>query len=939
MPQATRRPASVLLAALLVLGGPAAAVMATQSGQVPIAPSAATETSAASGAVHSAGRVDLRKRATSKTTPSKEQRDTSGAITAPAKVKATGPSVEHPSVATEVVTPPAPAFASIVARDAIDRGGWAGWTQPASDVLDASPIDPSIAVGPEHVLHSASRMLLATDRQGDNALELSWADFFGLPPATQNRDPRIVYDELHARWIATEMSWECLTPDTGHTGVGYLDFAISKGPDPTGIWDIYYIPWLDQAPTIPAVGTSTTMVSFVAQLGAIDAGCHVGSTNGWEAFAFDWSSLITPPASLPYIDSGLVNSQSLRPALQTPATSPNLYFLGTTQPSGGVGSGDATYLRVTGTVAAHTASFVTATNLTAGGVVANMGVSDQSFDQPGGSVGGLSFANSSVVWQAGRLISTLTQTCEKPVQLTPEQCFRVTELSTATTTPTLVQDFYIVPTDGGGDLIGNAYLGGAALSDDGTLHLVWNQSSGTAGDFIKSYAARQLPGDATNTIGTPELLAQGESAYDPYTGWGSYQAIASDPQIPTAVWQGAPVTAADGTWVTNVSRLQPDDGTTYVPIDPVRVLDSRIGIGLSGQFTAKSARSWQVAGVGGIPANAVGVTGNVTVTRQQAAGSVSITPTNTNSPSTSTLNFPVGDNRANNVAVALSPSGTLSAVFGGPSGKKTDLIFDVSGYFVADDSGATFTPITPVRVLNSRYGNGLSGAFARGVPRTLTLAGTHGIPAEATAITGNLTVTGQTAPGSLSVTQTPTASPSTSNLNFPKGDNRANGVYAPLDGSGALSIVYMAGVAGSTSHVILDVTGYFVPGTGGLRYFPLNPGRVMDTRAGVALTGLTGLFTSNAPRTLAVGGHWGVPAGAQAITGNLTVTGQTGAGSVAMTFSPTSSPTTSTLNFPVGDNRANGVAGPLNAGVVSFVYNGPATKKTNLILDISGYFQ
>jgi dolichol-phosphate mannosyltransferase len=41
---------------------------------------------------------------------------------------------------------------------------------------------------------------------------------------------------------------------------------------------------------------------------------------------------------------------------------------------------------------------------------------------------------------------------------------------------------------------------------------------------------------------------------------------------------------------------------------------------------------------------------------------------------------------------------------------------------------------------------------------------------------------------------------------------------------------------------------------------------------------LTGAFTANVARTLPAAGHWGVPAGAKAITANLTVVGQTAAG-------------------------------------------------------------
>ena len=58
----------------------------------------------------------------------------------------------------------------------------------------------------------------------------------------------------------------------------------------------------------------------------------------------------------------------------------------------------------------------------------------------------------------------------------------------------------------------------------------------------------------------------------------------------------------------------------------------------------------------------------------------------------------------------------------------------------------------------------------------------------------------------------------------------------------------------------------------------------MDTRAGVVLSGLSGPFGANTPRRLDVTGHWGVPSGAEAITGNLTVVNQTAAGYVSATL-------------------------------------------------------
>ena len=48
----------------------------------------------------------------------------------------------------------------------------------------------------------------------------------------------------------------------------------------------------------------------------------------------------------------------------------------------------------------------------------------------------------------------------------------------------------------------------------------------------------------------------------------------------------------------------------------------------------------------------------------------------------------------------------------------------------------------------------------------------------------------------------------TSVLNFPLGDVRANGVTLPLNASGRSWFVYKA-PSGRTTHLILDVSGYF----------------------------------------------------------------------------------------------------------------------------------
>jgi hypothetical protein len=382
-------------------------------------------------------------------------------------------------------------------------------------------------------------------------------------------------------------------------------------------------------------------------------------------------------------------------------------------------------------------------------------------------------------------------------------------------------------------------------------------------------------------------------------------------------------------------------GGTYHALTPTRILDTRDGTGgLSGPFRSHVARTFQVTGVGGVPAGATAVTGNLTVTQQSSLGYLAIGPVAQNNPTSSTLNFPVNDDRANAVTLALSGTGTLSVTYAAPtSGPTAQVIFDVTGYFTADSTGATYHPLSPTRILDTRDGTGgLSGPFGSHSARTFGVTGHGGVPAGATAVTGNLTVTGQTSLGYLAIGPIAQNNPTSSTLNFPLNDDRANGVTAALDGSGQLSITYAAPVLGPTAHVIFDVTGYFTADASGARFVPLVPGRILDSRDGSG--GLSGPFNSHVARTFGVTGHGGVPASATAVTGNLTVTGQTGLGFLFIGPVALNNPTTSTLNFPLSDDRANAVTVALGGGgALSVTYAGPTPGPTaHAIFDVTGYF-
>jgi hypothetical protein len=546
------------------------------------------------------------------------------------------------------------------------------------------------------------------------------------------------------------------------------------------------------------------------------------------------------------------------------------------------------------------------------------------------------------LWQSGKLSWATTYPCTPSGDSSTRDCVRVTQVTTpsATVEPAASQDFLI------GRNGFDSYLPGIGVSGDGTLEVVYSQSNTAGSNYPSSYQQYQRPTDGANHISPPVRLAVGTGTY-PGTEWGTYVGLGQDPQVASAVWQANAFSVGTNYWSTFVDQLGHTTGTTYTPITPTRIVDSRDGSGASGligKFISSAARTFQVAGLSPIPANALAVTGNVTVTRQNAAGYVAVTPTAQNNPPSSTLNFPLGDTRANNMTVPLSGTGTLSMTYKATAGKSTDLVFDVTGYFLPDNSSATYHPVTPTRLLNSVTGIGQPGGtparFLAGTHQTFTIDDGATIPVAATAITGNLTVTNQSKAGFLAITPDPTDAPPASNLNFPLGDNRANGFTTPLNTGHQLSIVYIA-VPGATTDVILDVTGYYLPDLSGLHFFPLNPGRILDSRAGAADSGLTGFFTSSIPGTLASTGHWGIPSGALALTGNLTVVNQTTRGYAAITPDPDPNPATSTINFPLGDIRANGVTVPLNgSGAIALVFKGTSgAAQTNLIFDASGYFQ
>lgn len=164
-------------------------------------------------------------------------------------------------------------------------------------------------------------------------------------------------------------------------------------------------------------------------------------------------------------------------------------------------------------------------------------------------------------------------------------------------------------------------------------------------------------------------------------------------------------------------------------------------------------------------------------------------------------------------------------------------------------AGSTFVPITPQRILDTRVGLGLAGAFNSKSPRNLNITGQVAtengnmtvVPQGATGVTLNVTVIGATADGYLSVRPAGSSGkPSTSNLNFVAGSLTPNAVTVALPSSGAVEVYFDAyGVTGPTADVLVDVMGYFEQSAGGAQG-PAGPQGATGATGPPGATGATG---------------------------------------------------------------------------------------------------
>ncbi len=384
--------------------------------------------------------------------------------------------------------------------------------------------------------------------------------------------------------------------------------------------------------------------------------------------------------------------------------------------------------------------------------------------------------------------------------------------------------------------------------------------------------------------------------------------------------------------------------STYHAIAPVRVLDTSTGTGGATPLTSETPRSFQLAGAFGIPDGATALAGTLSISSPSRGGYVALTAVSTSpaSVATSTINFTARDPCSAGVTATLGDDGRLWALYeAGVEGQTVQMSLDVQGYYVPDDTGATYHALGPARIFDSRSAVGGAAPLTSGVPEPFQLAGAFGIPVGATSVTGALTIASPSRPGRVALTPAPAqgAFPTTSTLTLEAADPRATGATATLDPNGRFWATYETGNAGDTAQLVFDLSGYFTPDMTGSTFHRLGPLRLVDSRSGV---GASSPLSSGVPRSLMIVGLYGIPVGATAITGTLTVANPTHSGDVALTpvRPPETATAVSSLDSTTTDSRATTVTTSLGAdGMLWATFDtGRLSDTIDIIFDLAGYF-
>ncbi|MEO1058176.1 MAG: hypothetical protein AAFY28_14795 [Actinomycetota bacterium] len=308
------------------------------------------------------------------------------------------------------------------------------------------------------------------------------------------------------------------------------------------------------------------------------------------------------------------------------------------------------------------------------------------------------------------------------------------------------------------------------------------------------------------------------------------------------------------------------------------------------------------------------------------------------------VNLPVPDNLQGPSLVRVRVGGTICEADSGTNCSKSRGVSDYAWIPVSgpvpppEPPDPPVEPESPERIVDTREGEETSdglqegeGLVEAGTSKEVEVAGRANVPDDAKAVIINAIAVGPDGNGYLSFYPCDEDVPTTSSLNYQRGQVVANSAIVKMSGDGDICVFSLRDV-----HVVVDVTGYIGADS---TVVPLVPARLAESREEEETiddeSAGFGKVDAKSVTEVDVAGRGGVPDDAVAVAVNLAAVQADGNGNLRVYPCSDEPPLASNVNVTAGGTRANSAIVALSDTGSVCVYS---STSTDFILDVTAAF-
>lgn len=401
------------------------------------------------------------------------------------------------------------------------------------------PPDTMGAVGPNHLMVMLNTQVRVQDKTGGNistvTLDAFWTSGTGL--SGNPFDPRLIYDSIDGRWIASVDADARLATSAAW-------FAISDSDDPTGTWTFYGIDadpanlnWAD----FPGFGVNATWIAITNNIFRNSNDMFKG-VKMWvidKSTALAGGALTLTTFATGFDSSGGADGFAIQPAITYSPLEPTLYIMD----NSGWSSGGTPLLRmsqITGTGPAPVWSVVPGSPFAASGfffVANNFGFSQIDADQLGTATDvdtNDTRLSTFTINRNGHLWVTHSGANPGVADRTNVYWYELDPALMVSSGAPIVQSGVI---DGGAGT--HHFFPAIAVNQNDDVCIGMSRSDATR--FVEAIVADRVSTDPSGTLSALTVIKAGEDSYVKDFGsgrvrWGDYSAAAVDPSDDLTLW-------------------------------------------------------------------------------------------------------------------------------------------------------------------------------------------------------------------------------------------------------------------------------------------------------------------------------------------------------------------------------------------------------------------